>query len=325
MINRSNKISKYLYYSPEQLDDGKLQLFNKKNGKHFKVNKDVILFLKLYFKNISNVKFMNENNTIIEYLKKYEIINNNVVRHSFFNLDILDISPTNMNISKKSIENINKLFNVLILFTSIVAIVVTIMNLKNLKSHFVFPSGFKTILFYLIYVYIINVIGTILHEGSHLISALNEDAYVPRIGLKFFYFSFAGFVDVTGIRFLNRKKLIKVTFAGTKANILLLSIGIISLCVSQFNDLLFSSMIIISIMTIVSNMNFFIKLDGYYIIESILNETYLREKSMNIIYNIHKTKLDSPKKLSLALLGIMSIVTSISTVMLFISIIIRML
>lgn len=324
MINQSYKINKYLYYSPKQLDDGKLQLFNKKNGKHFKVSKDVILFLELYFKNISNVEFTNKNNKIIEYLKKYEIINNNVIKHSLFNIDVLDVSPTNLNISKKGIEKINKTFNIVLLSFMIIAAVLTVVHFENLKSNFVFPSGYRKIVFYLIYGYIINIIGTILHEGSHLISALNEDAYIPRMGLKFYYFSFAGFVDVTGVRFLDKKKLQKVTFAGTRANILLLSIGLIFLCVSQFNNLLFSSMIIVSIMTIVSNMNFFIKLDGYYILESILNETYLREKSMSLIRNIHKTKIDSPRKLSLALIGILSIITSVSTIFLFISIIIRM-
>ncbi|CAK1240757.1 hypothetical protein [Fructobacillus evanidus] len=323
MINQSKKIGNCLFYSPITLENDKYQLFNRINGKHFKVGKAVINFLEGYYSSKKDSTTLSEEQKyVIHRLTNLGILTFNAPSNSLFKKMIYDYCPVNLNFSFQSLKKINFIWNIIVLITFLTSIVLLSLNFNHVQKNFIFPN-IHNIFLYLIFGYLINFLGTILHEGSHFLSALVNKVYVPRIGLMIYYFSFAGFVDITGVRFTNNNVLAKVSLSGSKANIFLGSLGIVLLIIINAKSYFLSVLIIISVLTLLSNMNIFLKLDGYYALESLLDETFIREKSISLIGHLSKNNLQDFKTVTLTIMGILSVITVLCTFLLLFSVILN--
>lgn len=131
----------------------------------------------------------------------------------------------------------------------------------------------------LIFVQMLTVMA---HEFFHLIFAINRGACVPEIGVMIYYLSPSGFSDLTQINFFKEKSSkIICLLAGLLFNFTLL---VFSLLIFLIFDLqIFQYIFLTNLVAIVINLGFYIKLDGYYILQILLEENYLREKSLSIM------------------------------------------
>ncbi|GET11551.1 hypothetical protein SN811_00510 [Ligilactobacillus agilis] len=139
--------------------------------------------------------------------------------------------------------------------------------------------------------FIFTIITLIFHELSHGILAINQNAMVPEMGLLVYFMMPTGYADVTGIKFngTNMQKLI-VMLGGLLVNFCIVGISLF-LWVNNIKNSIIASLILSNLGIIVFNLSFFIKLDGYYILELILHEDYLFDKSLKYV-------LDKQKKLN---------------------------
>jgi hypothetical protein len=124
-----------------------------------------------------------------------------------------------------------------------------------------------------------TVIG---HEFCHVIFAINRGAIVPEMGAMLYYLSPSGFSDLTQIYFFDKKSSkIICLISGLVFNF---TISCLSLVLFYYTRLyLFQVLFFVNMIVIFINFGFYIKLDGYYILQILLNENYLREKSINAL------------------------------------------
>lgn len=139
--------------------------------------------------------------------------------------------------------------------------------------------------------FIVTLITLIFHELSHGILAINQNAMVPEMGLLVYFMMPTGFADVTGIKF-NGTDMQKLTvmLGGLLVNFCIMGISLF-LWINGMKNNIIASLILSNLGIIIFNLSFFIKLDGYYILELILHEDYLFDKSLKYILDKQK-KLD---------------------------------
>ena len=138
---------------------------------------------------------------------------------------------------------------------------------------------------------VVQILTVVIHEFFHLIFTINRGANVPEIGVMLYFLSPSGFSDLTQINFFKKKSSkIICLLAGLLFNFTLLTFSILML--SFFDLPIFKFILISNLVAIVINLGFYIKLDGYYILQILLEENYLREKSLD---SIKKLTTKQPK------------------------------
>lgn len=130
-----------------------------------------------------------------------------------------------------------------------------------------------------------------LHEAGHMITARYYGVNVPEIGVMLYFLIPCAYTTITGINLLNSKgKRLVVLCSGTLVNIGLISICylIMALSSSSYIGIYCLALIIVNLGTIFMNTMVLIKFDGYYVMETILDEPKLRENSIAHILNLVK-------------------------------------
>lgn len=134
-------------------------------------------------------------------------------------------------------------------------------------------------------IFVLSSFSLFLHELSHAVIARFYHVNVPEIGLMLYCFIPVAYTNISCINLLkDSRKRIAVIGAGTLSNF-----GQIGICYFLINLLsphiaaFFLSLLLINISTIVFNWFVFLKFDGYYIIEVLLNEVNLKENALNRI------------------------------------------
>lgn len=150
-----------------------------------------------------------------------------------------------------------------------------------------------------------SVICLMLHELGHTIAARRYDVNVPEIGIMLYYFVPCAYTNISGINLLaSRKKRISVLLAGTFVNLGLIGLSYILIGFADAHTAaVFLGIIAANAVTIFTNGMIFIKHDGYYIAEILLDEPMLRDNAMNhlkklIIEHKNKTTSDRPDALA---------------------------
>lgn len=128
------------------------------------------------------------------------------------------------------------------------------------------------------------VVATI-HEFSHAVVARKYNVSVPEIGVMFYLFIPYVYTNLSFIKLLkSKKKRLLCLCGGILSNVL---ISGLSFCVAHFTEGRINSVSqevgFMNIVIIITNLMIFFKLDGYFILEELIEESYLREKSMKII------------------------------------------
>lgn len=129
------------------------------------------------------------------------------------------------------------------------------------------------------------VIIATFHELAHAVVARKLKVAVPEIGIMLYLFVPYVYTNLSFIKLLRSKlQRILCLFAGILSNFLLAGISFfIAYCVNGNASLLFQEIAVMNVLIIVTNLMIFFKLDGYFILQELLDESYLREKSIGMV------------------------------------------
>lgn len=161
---------------------------------------------------------------------------------------------------------------------------------------------------------ILTYITTFLHELSHGLACKHCGGKVKKMGILLFYLSPVAYCNVNDMHLLkSKKKKILISSSGILMNFLLANISMILFSIGLKNDILVGYYLM-NLGIGFYNLIPLVKMDGYWILSSILGETNLMEKSaISILTFIMKPKkfidfnLKNRKKLIYIFFGISSL------------------
>ncbi len=130
---------------------------------------------------------------------------------------------------------------------------------------------------YIPFVFILFILGLLLHEFSHMIVAINNGAHVPElvIGVKH-HIVFYGYTRIIGIEKIIKRNRIKVYYAGIAMNFLCSAFSLI--LYSFFSSNLFLAASLIFIFQAFANSSIFNNGDGYDMLFNIFDHIGLPRK-----------------------------------------------
>lgn len=142
----------------------------------------------------------------------------------------------------------------------------------------------------LIAVYFMMIISLIIHEFCHGMACVRFGGKVKKVGIMLFYFQLAAYCDVSGIYFIDKKYKKVITFlAGILSQLIISSfVFIIYYILSKigYNISILLYFVIVNVTIAIFNLFPFVKLDGYWILSSVLNVYNLRTKSFEYLVAI---------------------------------------
>lgn len=141
---------------------------------------------------------------------------------------------------------------------------------------------FRVIDILLLYIYF--GVCLFFHEFAHAVTARYYGVNVPEIGVMLYYFLPCAYTNISGINLLeNKNQRLVILVSGNLVNVGLIGfMYIIMPFVSLHTAAYLLGLIILNFGTIFMNGMIFLKFDGYYIMEVLVDEIQLKEKS--IIY-----------------------------------------
>lgn len=147
------------------------------------------------------------------------------------------------------------------------------------------------------YIYIIYALLSdmflAIHEISHAIVARRYNMSVAEVGLMFYIFIPVAYTNINGLsNEKSKQKKLYALLAGSLSNLILSSM--LLLIASLVNTDVIKSFLLLcfisNVLIIFVNCLIFIKYDGYYIFQILLNETFLREKSNYYLFGLFNKK-----------------------------------
>lgn len=190
------------------------------------------------------------------------------------------------NIKLPFIKNFNppvEFSKLLIRLLAIVSLIlfVIIMGVNSFRIQLSFMQPNNSFEFLILLPFILGL--TFFHELAHAFTAKIYGVAVPEIGLNFKFFIPLGYADISGVNYLKSKyQKINVILGGSLANLFIFCI--LFVINTFYHSEIIVNMYSISLIMILFNMFFYLKLDGYYIIEKLL------EKENLICYNSNDFK-----------------------------------
>lgn len=127
---------------------------------------------------------------------------------------------------------------------------------------------------------------TTFHELGHMSLAIYYGVPVPEVGLMLYWFTPCAYADVSAIHFIKDKyKKTQILLGGVYTHIIWIGLGLcaVNLIPAFINYTL--PFIIINLALIFVNITFYLKLDGYHILTTLVEEPLLRENSMALVLN----------------------------------------
>lgn len=146
---------------------------------------------------------------------------------------------------------------------------------------------------------ILSLVCLALHEVGHMITARRYGVNVPEIGVMLYFLIPCAYTNITGINLLKSKgKRLVVLLSGTLVNIGLIGMCylVMVLCSSAVVGMYCLALIIVNLGTIFMNTMVLIKFDGYYVMETILDEPKLRENAIGHIVNLLRISVSRNKE-----------------------------
>lgn len=130
---------------------------------------------------------------------------------------------------------------------------------------------------YIPFVFILFILGLLLHECSHMIVAINNGAYVPElmIGVKY-HVVFHGYTRIIGIENIVKRNKIKVYYAGIAMNFLSSAFSLILYSFLPYDLCLVAALIFV--FQAFANSSIFNNGDGYDMLSSIFDHIGLPRK-----------------------------------------------
>ena len=181
-----------------------------------------------------------------------------------------------------------KLFYVMIKYLSIPIFVIGILSAFYKKNNIlnIIVSEINLSQNKLIYYIIILLLSLFLHEISHSVVAIFNNVNVPEIGLMLYWGIPCAYANLSCIKLQeDKKKRLEIYFSGIKMNFLLAGIGLLFLSLFKIKSFflieIFTFLVLMNLSFIFLNMQFFLKMDGYFIIQELLGVSNLKEKSLD--------------------------------------------
>lgn len=121
----------------------------------------------------------------------------------------------------------------------------------------------------------------LLHEFAHAITARYYKVNVPEIGVMLYYFMPCAYTNISGINLLkNKTHRMLILISGNLVNLGLIGfMYTVIRFVSAHTAAYLLALILLNLGTVFMNGMIFLKFDGYYIMEILVDEIQLKEKS----------------------------------------------
>lgn len=276
-------------------EDTKISIYNTNTGKTFVLGE----------KESSVFKFLNGANTlddihqacpfyskedIEKLISAFEQIGMFEIIKKKFNPFKIKLRLFNPNRLMKEESLITKLLHYMILAGGPLLLLVGILFFRgNVDNPEMFLSGVMAEFAHLRVVNIIvfvaiALVSLALHEFAHMITARKYGVNVPEIGVMLYFLIPCAYTNITGINLLKSKgKRLTVLLSGSVTNL-----GVIGICLaaaalikSPVLGMYASVAILFNLGAIIMNTMVLLKFDGYYILETILDEPKFREKAIS--------------------------------------------
>lgn len=130
-----------------------------------------------------------------------------------------------------------------------------------------------------------------MHEFAHMITARRYGVNVPEIGVMLYFLIPCAYTDISGINLLRNKcQRMVVLLSGSLVNVGFMGLFYMILALTDSASIGANciALILVNFGTIFMNTMVLIKFDGYYILETLLDEPGLREKAMGHILGFVK-------------------------------------
>lgn len=268
--------------------NGKISVFHKKLSKTYMLGKNEYNVLK----NLDGIKTLED---LSKYSKIYSVTEIAHLIEQFEKLGFIERREIknrfNLIKIRKPLLNGNRIINpkrliwkmicFILIFLSIPLLVIgIIVNIPNLQ-HMI--DAMKNNIFTLetLMLLPITLFSLSLHELGHAVVARCFNINVPEIGIMLYWFMPCAYTNLNGITFVEQqwKRNLSI-FAGILVNVSLSSIGLLFLNVvtgKVYNYVLL--FVISNLSIIIINLLVFLKLDGYFLLEELLNLKGLRKKA----------------------------------------------
>jgi putative peptide zinc metalloprotease protein len=157
------------------------------------------------------------------------------------------------------------------------------------------------------------ILPIFIHELGHALTVKHYGREINAGGLMLYFGLPAAYIDTTDIWLANRRARLNVTWNGPYTGLVIGGICAILMWVyptNPSNPFLFK-MASVAYLTILININPFLKYDGYYLLSDALNISFLRERSLNFLQKdlfgkiIRREKLTRDEKI-FSVFGVLS-------------------
>ncbi|MBE6701756.1 MAG: M50 family metallopeptidase [Ruminococcaceae bacterium] len=138
-----------------------------------------------------------------------------------------------------------------------------------------------------------------IHEFAHMITARRYGVNVPEIGVMLYFLIPCAYTNITGINLLKSKgKRLVVLLSGSLVNLGIIGIcfALMALISSPIMGMYGAILILVNLGTIFMNTLVLLKFDGYYVLETILDEPGLREKAITHLFGFLKLLFSKNKE-----------------------------
>lgn len=178
------------------------------------------------------------------------------------------------------------------------------LNYKEIFSNVVNDLSFNSLLILYISIFIV----TFIHEIGHALSCQYFGGKVEKIGFLLIFFSPALYTDISSIRvFKNKKHIIYVLLAGSYFQLLVVSIILFIRPYFPEYQSLIDQFVTINIISTVSNFVPFIRLDGYWILSTLLDIPNLYKKSFQSLTKVKQVKINNKKENIVLFYGLLNV------------------
>lgn len=136
---------------------------------------------------------------------------------------------------------------------------------------------------------VVSVLPTgVIHECAHSIACKHYGGEVKKMGFLLFYFMPAFYADVSDIYLIKRRKhRMIVCLAGVISNLIIGNISLIAFSVFNAHNIMVKFLFyyyIFNLGTAVYNLFPFVKMDGYWILQTLFNESNLMDKAKTMLF-----------------------------------------
>lgn len=227
----------------------------------------------------------------------------------------------------KFLEKTKKLFNCFFTVPAFILLIVLMVagesallkQVENIDFDVLLKVDAKSMLFL-----VISILPTgIIHEFAHAIACKHYGGGVHKVGFLLFYFMPAFYADVSDIYIVKRKKhKLIICLAGIASNLVLANVSLLAFTALNAKGISIKFLFyyyILNLGTAVYNLFPYVKMDGYWVMQSFLNESNLMDKAKTMFYMsiyCHKNykslvNLEKKKKMTYLICGLLMIISSL--------------